>query len=90
MKLICCTLFQVSKGEDPQTSHEGLVTGIVKWGMEGKNVSKFDRIWMGLGMLAIPPTYFGWESITKTMKVVSKCIRPSLPTNNIVLLHQII
>ena len=27
---------------------------------------------MGLAMLTIPTKYFGWESITKTMKLVSQ------------------
>ncbi len=47
---------------------------IMKWSKAGKNVTKFDTTWMGLGMLTIPAKHFGWESMTKTMKLVSqKC-----------------
>ena len=44
----------------------------MKWSKEGKNLTKFDHVWMGLGMLTIPTNHFGWGSITKTMKVVSQ------------------
>ena len=46
-------------------------TNLGQWSKEGKDVKKFDPLWMGLLMLATPTQTFGWEGITKTMKTVS-------------------
>ena len=48
---------------------------IIKWRKKGGKTTQFDHTVMGLAMLTIPTKHFGWESITKTMKLVSqKCI----------------
>ena len=56
----------------PHFSNGTVERYIMKWSKEGKNITKFDKTFMGLGMLTIPTKHFGWESITKTMKVVSQ------------------
>jgi hypothetical protein len=56
----------------PHFSNGRIEKFIMDWSKDGKNISKFDTTWMGLGMLTIPTKHFGWESITKTMKLVSQ------------------
>jgi len=42
-----------------------------KWSKDGKDVEKFDPVWMGLYMFTLPTKAFGWEGITQTMAAVS-------------------
>ncbi len=70
--------FQITKNVN--NGHEEYANGKVEeklkqWSKEGKDPSKFDHTWMGLGLLALPTRHFGWEGITKTMKVVSKMVQ---------------
>ena len=65
--------FQITN--NVENGHEEYSNGKVEeklkqWSKEGKKAEKFDHTWMGLGLLALPTRHFGWDGITKTMKVV--------------------
>jgi hypothetical protein len=47
-----------------------MIEKLKKWSQEGKEIKKFDPVWMGLYMFTLPTQYFGWEGITKTMAAV--------------------
>ena len=60
-----------------ENGHEQYAKGKVEeklkqWSKDGKDAAKFDHTWMGLGLLTLPTRHFGWDGITKTMKVVRK------------------